>query len=253
MIVAALDSGMRWGEMIALRWADIDRHRHVITLRGETTKSGRTRQVPIATVRFLSVLDWLRLDVSGQNKPDDAPVFSNEVGEPVKYFPRTAWETTVLRAHGIAPTWDRAQHALAPQAVAAFKRIDLHWHDLRHEFCSRLVERGVPLSQVRDLAGHRSIVTTERYDNQTFEPLQAASKKLDDGKTFAAGPRQPVKFWSISPKPASQTDEADAENDPADEGLDGGEGQNRTVDTTIFSRMLYQLSYLATRWDEPSS
>ena len=28
----------------------------------------------------------------------------------------------------------------------------------------------------------------------------------------------------------------------------GGEGQNRTVDTTIFSRMLYQLSYLATRW-----
>ena len=29
--------------------------------------------------------------------------------------------------------------------------------------------------------------------------------------------------------------------------LDGGEGQNRTVDTTIFSRMLYQLSYLATR------
>jgi hypothetical protein len=29
--------------------------------------------------------------------------------------------------------------------------------------------------------------------------------------------------------------------------LDGGEGRNRTVDTTIFSRMLYQLSYLATR------
>ena len=29
--------------------------------------------------------------------------------------------------------------------------------------------------------------------------------------------------------------------------LNGGEGQNRTVDTTIFSRMLYQLSYLATR------
>ena len=33
-----------------------------------------------------------------------------------------------------------------------------------------------------------------------------------------------------------------------EKGLDGGEGQNRTADTTIFSRMLYQLSYLATLW-----
>ena len=32
----------------------------------------------------------------------------------------------------------------------------------------------------------------------------------------------------------------------------GGEGQNRTVDTTIFSRMLYQLSYLATCWTSKS-
>jgi DNA-binding MarR family transcriptional regulator len=59
-----------------------------------------------------------------------------------------------------------------------------HWHDLRHEYTSRLVERGVPLAQVRDLLGHASILTTERYDNQRLEALQAAVERLEGGKTF---------------------------------------------------------------------
>ena len=50
-----------------------------------------------------------------------------------------------------------------------FRDINLHWHDLRHGYASRLVERGVPLAQVRDLLGHASILTTERYDNQRLE------------------------------------------------------------------------------------
>ncbi len=60
----------------------------------------------------------------------------------------------------------------------------LHWHDLRHEYASRLVERGVPLAQVRDLLGHASITTTERYDNQTLAALQAAVGRLEAGKTL---------------------------------------------------------------------
>jgi hypothetical protein len=47
-----------------------------------------------------------------------------------------------------------------------------------------LVERGVPLAQVRDLLGHASILTTERYDNQRLEALQAAVERLEAGKTF---------------------------------------------------------------------
>ena len=42
----------------------------------------------------------------------------------------------------------------------------------------------MPLSTVRDLLGHQSIVTTERYDRQRFETLREAAKKLDTGKTF---------------------------------------------------------------------
>ena len=65
--------------------------------------------------------------------------------------------------------------------MEAFQRINLHWHDLR---ASRLVERGVPLSQVKDLLGHTSIATTERYDIQRLEALQAAAGSLESGKRF---------------------------------------------------------------------
>jgi len=61
------------------------------------------------------------------------------------------------------------------------------------------VERGVPLAQVRDLLGHASITTTERYDNQTIEALQAAAKRLEEGKTF--DPRLPRGAWTDFPVP----------------------------------------------------
>ena len=95
--------------------------------------------------------------------------------------------TAVLKAHGVKPEWKSYNWtALTPACQEAFKRINLHWHDLRHEYASRLVERGVPLAQVRDLLGHASITTTERYDNQKLENLQAAVLKFESGKTFDA-------------------------------------------------------------------
>jgi hypothetical protein len=73
---------------------------------------------------------------------------------------------------------------LSRETLDAFAAVNLHWRDLRHEYASRLVERGVPLAQVRDLLGHASISTTERYDNQTMTALQAAARRLESGKTF---------------------------------------------------------------------
>ena len=53
----------------------------------------------------------------------------------------------------------------------------------RDEWAIGPVERDVPLAQVRDLLGHASILTTERYDNQRLEALQAAVERLEGGKT----------------------------------------------------------------------
>jgi site-specific recombinase XerD len=72
-------------------------------------------------------------------------------------------------------------------------------HDMRHEYASRLVEHGVPLAQTRDLVGHASVTTRERYDNQKLENLQAANAKMESGKTFEPEPVAqtiPNRVWS---------------------------------------------------------
>jgi len=161
MIIAALDTGMRRGEMLALTFADVDARPGWLRLRGTTTKSGRSRWVPVSTTRLKGVLDFLRLDANEEEKSADTLVFSNEAGEPLCWF-QGPWRAA-LKAAGV---------------------LDFRWHDLRHEYASRLVEKGVPLSQVRDLLGHASIITTERYDNQKPEALLEAAKRLETGETF---------------------------------------------------------------------
>jgi len=176
LVVGALETGMRRGELLSLRFGDVDFDRHVIHIRPENAKSKKGREVPIATTRLRTLLEWLRIDAEGKRKPPEAAVFSNEVAEPIKHF-HTAWYAALRRA----------------------KITDLRFHDLRGEFASRLVEKGVPLSQVRDLLGHSSIVTTERYDRQTFKALEAAAKRLDTGEVF--------KFLSIAGDGPSTTEQ----------------------------------------------
>ena len=192
MIITALDTGMRQGEMLALRFGDIDWKRQLIVLRGETTKSRKTRRrADLHGTPARRSLEWLRLDADGEKKPDEALVFSDETGEPIGRF-RTAWVTAVLKAHDIKPEWKAYNWtALTPACQQQFRRINLHWHDLRHEYASRLVERGVPLAQVRDLLGHASITTTERYDNQKLENLQAAVAQAREREDVRSERRKP--------------------------------------------------------------
>jgi integrase len=161
MIVAALDTGMRRGELLSLRFGDIDFDQAVINVRAENAKSKKSRPIPIGTTRLRSLLDWLKIGPDAKPKAPDVPVFTRGDDDAIKSF-RTAWE--------------RARKAAGCETV--------RFHDLRSEYASRLVEHGVPLSQVRDLLGHCSIVVTERYDRQVLASLKNAVGKLDDGQTF---------------------------------------------------------------------
>jgi integrase len=120
MMVAALDTGMRRGEMLALRFADIDMTRLLIRLRGATTKSRKTRFVPIATERLRAVLKWLQINAAGSQKPDEALVFSDEAGEPVGSF-RTARVTAVLKAHGVELTRMPSGSPVSTRSVRALE------------------------------------------------------------------------------------------------------------------------------------
>jgi integrase len=161
LIVAALDTGMRKGELLSLRFADIDWEQGIIHVRPENAKSKKGRVVPISTTRLRTLLEFLRIDGNERERPAGAFVFTRGDDGALKSF-RTAWEKARKRA----------------------KLTDIRFHDLRSEYASRLVELNTPLSMVRDLLGHCSIVVTERYDRQVLARLQEAAAKLDDGQPF---------------------------------------------------------------------
>ena len=121
-----------------------------------------------------------------------APLISNQVGEAIGRF-RTAWawEGTVLRAHGHVPRKgrplrDAKTNSLTREARKLFADINVHGHDLRHEYACRLAERGVPITKIQYLLGHASVVTTERYIHHTLAEPSKAAAVLERGGVFDA-------------------------------------------------------------------
>ncbi|MEE8408471.1 MAG: tyrosine-type recombinase/integrase [Myxococcota bacterium] len=143
MIVLALNTGLRLGELIGLQWDDCDlKARRLLVRRSSwhgvlgTPKSGRQREVP---------LNALALDALKRHRHLRGPwVFCREDGSPLK------------------------QHHGRPVLRRACKRAGLRevqWHCLRHSFASGMVIRGETLKAVQELLGHASIEMTMRYSH----------------------------------------------------------------------------------------
>jgi len=65
------------------------------------------------------------------------------------------------------------------QAVKDAGIIDLHFHDLRHTYGSRLYQMGIDLYTIKKLMGHRSLKMTERYVHENYQVLQPSAAALD--------------------------------------------------------------------------
>jgi hypothetical protein len=103
------------------------------------------------SARLAATLDMAKLDPAGQRYPPLAYVFG-ALGERV-YSIDEAWQTCVLRAHGHEPQWTLTG-APTLESRQALNRIDLHFHDLRHEAGCRWLEAGWPIHHVREMLGH---------------------------------------------------------------------------------------------------
>ncbi len=145
LIVLALSTGLRRGELWGLRWGDIDMRRKMLTVHGKGAKSKQTRHIPLNNTA-LSVLKTHRGAVSPM--PNN-PVFGQH--EFQKAF------TAVLKA----------------AKIEAFR-----FHDTRHTFASRLVMAGVPLNTVRELMGHASLDMTLIYAHLAPDNLRSAVEML---------------------------------------------------------------------------
>lgn len=186
LIVAALETCARQGELLTLQWGDVSLERGEIVLRAEHTKDRENRILPISN-RLRQVLEMRRDNPAGTPFPSSAHVFGDEIGRRVAKV-RRAWQTTLLRAHGLKPAWiwkkktgpnDKGSTRLSPESEAAYRAIDLHFHDLRHEGGSRLIEAGWPVHYVQHMLGHASLQQTSTYLNATLRGLHESMRNLD--------------------------------------------------------------------------
>jgi integrase len=190
LIVAALTTGCRLGELLSLQWSQVrydeKGEARWLVLTAEKTKTATARTIPIGP-RLRAELAMRRHAPDGKEHKGAAFVFGTETGEQVGSI-RRSWETTVLYAHGLTPRWIKERKGkLSAESRAELRAIDLHFHDLRRQFACTLLESGADLHDVRDFLGHAAISTTSRYLQSTPVRLERALARLEESAGFAHG------------------------------------------------------------------
>lgn len=169
MLITALYTGMRRGEILSLEWRNVDLTKRLI--RVEKTKNGKIRFIPINDL-LLNELAGLKMNNGGS----DYVFLYLRTNNPVKDV-KTAFNAAKRRA-GIK---------------------ELRFHDLRHTFASRLIESGVDIITVKDLLGHCSVETTQRYTHsradQKMKAVQSLVKKEEIIQEFVPVLSTQEKKW----------------------------------------------------------
>ena len=160
LIIGAIETGMRRGELLQLTWRDVDLARRELVVRAATSKTRTMRRLPISQ-RLAGVLAMCRHDPLGQPFGPEAFVFGDAIGRRVR-TPKKAFAVATLKAHGYTPEWRRGGGELSAASLAIQQRIDLHLHDLRHEAGSRLLEAGWPIHHVQEMLGHSDAETNHQ-------------------------------------------------------------------------------------------
>jgi integrase len=201
LFLTALRAGLRAGELLALRWGDIqfgvsddDRNRYILVQRNYdrrskkflTTKSKKPRRVDLSRELRNVLLNscdqrMLKAKAHGRDSVADELVFASKKDTVLNL-------SNVVRRH-FFPALDRA----------GLRRI--RFHDLRHTFGSLLIQAGAPLTYVRDQMGHSSIkITVDTYGHMIPGANIAFVDRLDarEGSTTpqeSATQAQPRKRW----------------------------------------------------------
>lgn len=158
-ILLAVRTGLRAGELQALRWEAVDLDARVLEVRSAmwrgiegATKTHRVRRVPLCCAAVEALRAHPRHGIS------PFVFWVGDRGDPMRHN-TMRW-----------PLWMACDAARLPR---------MGWHVLRHTFATTLVARGVPLRVVQELLGHSTIAMTERYAHALPASLADAIRKLD--------------------------------------------------------------------------
>ncbi len=162
MVVVSLYTGVRRGELFALTRKDLDLESGVLTVRSAAAKTGKSRHVDLCKKVLTTLKEWCK-----QGKGPGL-VFPNENG---------------VQFDNVNKAW---KGVLAAAKIEGFR-----WHDLRHSYASRLVQGGLNLYILKELLGHASIKTTERYAHLDRSATARSVAILDAGPSnVVAFPRE---------------------------------------------------------------
>lgn len=141
LVVVALNTGLRRGELWGLTWRDVNLKARRLTVRGSGAKSGQTRHIPLNAAAAAALKTH-----KGEVSPlPNMPVFARQ---------------------DLKKVW--------AGVLKAAKIEKFRFHDCRHHFASKLVMAGVPLNTVRELLGHGDMSMTLRYAHLAPDNLRAA-------------------------------------------------------------------------------
>jgi len=180
LIVAALETACRVGELLSLQWHQVRWDLNEIHLPAKKTKALRRRDLPMSQA-LRAVLEMRRTDPHGRDYPSTAYVFGDVGGARVKSV-KTAWENVVLKAHGVTVKREKTGR-LTAACREAFAAIDLNFHDLRREAGSRFLEHGMAPHYVQAFLDHANLSTTSRYLNITSQGMHAALKGVEESRS----------------------------------------------------------------------
>jgi integrase len=157
IVLYALNTGSRIGEILALPWQNVDLDNGLINV--FSPKTQKVRVVPInSTVQ--RILDFWAL-----GRKNDFVFYNQKTGEPFVDLDR-----------GLQLACERAE----------IKGVT--WHTLRHTFASRLLERGADIMTVKELLGHSTVTVTMRYTHSNLTSKVAAVRKLAGAATILLHP-----------------------------------------------------------------
>jgi len=152
MIIVSLNTGIRQGSLFQLRWSDIDFQEGILSMSPLTEKTGKLIHIPMNAEVKETLKTWCK-QTYGKGT---ALVFPSPKTSKGMCNCKSAWGNLLQDAN-----------------IKNFR-----WHDMRHDFASQLVMKGVDLNTVRELMGHADMKMTLRYTHLAPQVKRAAVELL---------------------------------------------------------------------------
>ena len=151
IVVLALLTGMRRGEILGLRWRDVDLYNKRIVI--QETKNGERRAMPLVD-NSLQLIEKLKINARGSK---DDYIFHSPENRTKRCSIRTAWCNAIKRAE-----------------IENFR-----FHDLRHSTASYLAMNGASLLEIADILGHKTLQMVKRYSHLSEDHKATVLEKMN--------------------------------------------------------------------------